>query len=78
MDFFKKIAEKKKEAQKTDFEKNNEERVKIKKSIEQTLNNLKFKDFEKEEVFAIIDLAQDKIEKIKSTLIGTNINNDPT
>lgn len=55
------------------------EREKIKNQMENKLRRLKFTDGEIEEVLDIIDMAEAKIEKIKVSLNGTNINtDDPT
>lgn len=55
------------------------EREKIKNQMENKLRRLKFSDGEIEEVLDIIDMAEAKIEKIKVSLNGTNINtDDPT
>ncbi len=55
------------------------EREKIKNQMENKLRRLKFSDGEIEEVLDIIDMAEAKIEKIKASLNGTNINtDDPT
>jgi len=54
-------------------------REKIKKQMEHKLRQLKFSDDEIDEVLDIIDMAEAKIEKIKVSLNGTNINtDDPT
>lgn len=55
------------------------EREKIKNQMERKLRQLKFSDNEIDEVLDIIELAEAKIEKIKVSLNGTNINtDDPT
>src|SRR3989339_1337492 len=54
------------------------ERDKIKGEIKVTLTGLGLNPPEIDEVLSIVDVAQDKIEKLKESLIGTNINQDPT
>lgn len=55
------------------------EREKIKNQMERKLRQLKFSDGEIEEVLDIIEMTEAKIEKVKVSLNGTNINtDDPT
>lgn len=55
------------------------ERDKIKNQMARKLASLKFSENEINEVLDIIDFAEAKIEKIKVSLNGTNINtDDPT
>ncbi len=55
------------------------QREKIKNQMERKLRQLKFSDDEIDEVLDIIDYAEAKIEQIKVSLNGTNINtDDPT
>ncbi len=54
-------------------------REKIKNQMIKKLSQLKFNDNEINEVLNIIDIAEAKIEAVKVTLNGTNINtDDPT
>ncbi len=54
-------------------------REKIKNQMIKKLSQLKFNDNEINEVLNIIDMAEAKIEAVKVTLNGTNINtDDPT
>ena len=61
----------------TELEKTKSERVMIKQQLSGIYNSLGFGETEKKLLFKIIDNAQDKIEKLKEMLIGTNIDNDP-
>ena len=55
------------------------ERESIKEKIVEKLKSLNFTQDEIKSVLNIIFIAEGKIEALKSTLIGTNINtNDPT
>ncbi len=55
------------------------ERDKIKNQMARKLTQLKFSEKEIYDVLDIIDLAEAKIEKVKVSLNGTNINtDDPT
>lgn len=55
------------------------DREKIKDQMARKLRGLKFSDDEIDEVLDIIDFTEAKIEKIKVSLNGTNINtDDPT
>lgn len=55
------------------------DREKIKDQMARKLKGLKFTENEIDEVLNIIDTAEAKIEKIKVSLNGTNINtDDPT
>lgn len=55
------------------------ERDKIKNQMVRKLTQLKFSEKEIYDVLDIIDLAEAKIEKVKVSLNGTNINtDDPT
>lgn len=54
-------------------------RDKIKAQLEKELIKMNFSDKELDEVFGIIDFTEAKIEQIKVSLNGTNINtDDPT
>ena len=52
------------------------ERDAIKEKMTEKLKGLKFTEDEIKSVLEIIFIAEGKIEALKSTLIGTNINND--
>lgn len=66
-------------SEKNDTERILNERNKIKDQMSNKLRVLKFSQNEIDEVLDIIDLAEAKIEKIKVSLVGTNINtDDPT
>ncbi len=55
------------------------EREQIKQKMAQKLKDIKFTDDEIKSVIQIIDSTEGKIEALKSSLIGTNINtDDPT
>ena len=55
------------------------EREQIKQKMTQKLKDIKFTDDEIKSVIQIIDSTEGKIEALKSSLIGTNINtDDPT
>ncbi len=55
------------------------EREKIKNQMEHKLRQLRFSDDEIDEVLDIIEMAEAKIERVKVSLNGTNINtDDPT
>lgn len=54
------------------------QREAIKRDISITLKKLNLNEIEIHETLIVIDAAEDKIAKLKESLIGTNINNDPT
>jgi hypothetical protein len=65
--------------QKSTTEKIQEDRNKIRKLLEDNLKKLNFTSIEIKEVQEIITIAEEDIQVLKDSLIGTNINNpDPT
>jgi len=52
------------------------DREKIKNQLARKLKGLKFSEDEIYEVLDIVDMAEARIEKVKMSLNGTNINND--
>ncbi len=66
-------------SQKSTTEKIQEDRNKIRKLLEDNLKQLSFTTMEINEVQDIITVAEEDIQTLKDTLLGTNINNpDPT
>lgn len=64
------------ESEESITEKARQQREILRKNLERTLEEQKFTPREIDEVMGIIDAAEIEIQKIKDSLIGTNLNNE--
>lgn len=75
MGFLRKVAKKMGIAPKNKEEQIKEERTDVKSTLEIKLKSIGFSDDEVDEVFAIIEHAENKMQIKKDSLVGMNINN---